>query len=166
MKAGAILAGQLRETRRWTLLLLEDFKGEDWTFQPAPGAQHALWLCGHLACAQDLLVFQRCLGEPATDPEFAAHFPIGSDVPSREASGWPSVERVRTFMDSMQARVEAAVAEMDDAFLAQPATGKDGAAHPHYHDRLGLICHLNRHEAFHTGQIAIIRRLLGKRFLR
>ena len=55
---------------------------------------------------------------------------------------------------------------MDDALLAERAYGADGARHPHYDDKSGAVSHCNRHEAFHAGQIATIRRLLGKSFLR
>ena len=49
---------------------------------------------------------------------------------------------------------------------SEPAFGKDGAVHPHYTDKLGAVSHCARHEAFHAGQLATIRRLLGKPFLR
>ena len=56
MTNAELLARQIDDTRDWTLTLLDDFKGDDWTFQPQSGLPHAVWLCGHLACAQDLLV--------------------------------------------------------------------------------------------------------------
>ena len=50
--------------------------------------------------------------------------------------------------------------------LARPASGKDGNPHQHYQTVRGAVTHCNRHEAFHAGQLALIRRLLGKPFLR
>ena len=47
-----------------------------------------------------------------------------------------------------------------------PAFGKDGGKHPHYDTKLEAIGHISRHEAFHAGQLATLRRLLGKSFLR
>ena len=55
---------------------------------------------------------------------------------------------------------------MSDAKLSEPAYGKDGAPHPHYTRVAGAVGHASRHEAFHAGQIALLRRLLGKQFLR
>jgi hypothetical protein len=55
---------------------------------------------------------------------------------------------------------------MSDSLLAEAAFGGDGKPHPHYKDKCGVVAHCNRHEAFHAGQIAMIRRLLGKSFLR
>lgn len=161
-----MLADQLRRTREWTLMLLAGFEGEEWTFQLKPGAQHALWICGHLASAQDTLVFQRCLGKPVLAPDFRVHFPTGGPVKSAAEHAWPTVDEVRERMADMQRRTEAAVAAMSDALLAEPAFGKDGAPHPHYDTKLGAVSHAARHEAFHAGQIAMIRRMLGKPFLR
>lgn len=168
MNQSEMLIDHLEGTRDWTLKLLADFGGRDWTFQPAAGMAHALWLCGHLACAQDLLVFIRVLGREATLAEdFTGHFPIGASVKSGVEHDYPSVDVVRSTMDDMHRKTLAAISEMNDELFSQPAFAGDGKSiHPHYRTKGGAIAHLNRHEAFHAGQISSIRRLLGKSFLR
>lgn len=166
MTNAELLARNLEGTRDWTQKLLADLQDDDWFFQPAPGMGHALWLCGHLAVAQDLLVHTRCLNAPLGLSEFAAHFPIGAPVKSPAEHDYPSVESVLEKMAVVQDRTIAAVRGMTDDMLAAPAFGKDGTLHPHYRDKAGAIAHCDRHEAFHAGQIASIRRLLGKAYLR
>ncbi len=166
MDTSDILVEQLRRTREWLHMVLSGFEAEDWTYQPATGLQHALWICGHLATAQDTLVFQRCLGKSILSEGFRRHFPIGAPIKSAGEYPWPATEDVPRKMEEMQAATLKAVAGMSDALLAEPAAGKNGAPHPHYATKLGAISHLDRHEAFHTGQVATIRRLLGKPFLR
>ncbi len=161
-----LLADQIEKTRDWTLKLIADLEGDDWLHQPQPGFQHALWLCGHMACAQELLLFQRCLNRPVLDPGFLAHFPIGAEIKSAGEHDWPGSAVVLQKMDEMQHVTLETVAELDDNLLAEPAYGQDGAKHPHYDTKLGAISHIVRHEAFHAGQLATIRRLLGKKFLR
>lgn len=166
MNTAEMLANQIERTREWTLKLLADFSGEEWAFQPAPGLQHALWLSGHLACAQDLLLFQRCLERSELDSGFASHFKIGGPIPAAEAHDWPAPQRVREMMDHMQAVTVKTVRQLSERTLDEPAYGKDGARHPHYDTKREAIAHLARHEAFHAGQLAMLRRLLGKSFLR
>jgi uncharacterized damage-inducible protein DinB len=168
MKYTQMLVDQLEGTRDWTLKLLADLDGDDWTFQPAEGMAHALWLCGHLSCAQDLLVFTRVLGRDAVLAEdFTSHFPIGSPVASTTDHQYPSSSAIRSTMDDMQKRTLAAIGDMTEGQLAEPAFAGDGTSvHPHYRTKGGAIAHLNRHEAFHAGQISSLRRLLGKSFLR
>ncbi len=166
MTLGEVLASQLDGTRDWTLKLLADFEGDDWVFQPAPGLAHALWLCGHLAVSQHLLIHVRCLGRGLLDDSFVSNYPIGGPVPATSEHGYPDSEHVRKVMADVHAQTLAAVRSMSDKLLAEPAFGKDGALHPHYRDKLGAVTHCMRHEAFHAGQLAMIRRLRGKAFLR
>ncbi len=166
MTVSEALAQELDGTRDWTLKLLADLDGDDWFFQPAPGLAHPLWICGHLAVAQHLLIHVRCLNRPFLDEAFAARFPIGGPVPGREETDYPDPATVRATMDEVHARTLEAVGAMSDELLAEPAWGKDGQPHPHYRDKRGAVAHCSRHEAFHAGQLALIRRLLGKPFLR
>lgn len=167
MTKSELLANALDGSREWTRKLIADLEGDEWVYQPAPGAQHALWICGHLAVASDLLVTVRCLHRPAiVAPEFARHFGIGSDVPSARDHGYPSPEAVRAEMDRTHATVLAEIRSLTDVQLEAPAGGAGGGAHPHYGTVMGAVAHAARHEAFHAGQVALLRRLMGKRFLR
>lgn len=166
MTTGQVLADQIRRTREWTLKLLADLQGHEWTFQPRTGLQHPLWIAGHLACSQELLLFQRCLKRSVLNPQFLAHFPVGGDIKSASEYPWPDLAAIRGEMDHMQQTTEETVASLTDELLAEPAFAGDGSRHPHYDTKLGAISHLARHEAFHAGQLAMLRRLLGKRFLR
>lgn len=167
MRLGDVLAEQLNGTREWTQRLVADLRGDDWWFQPASGMGHAAWLCGHLAVSQSVLVHVRVLGAaPVVDAAYAAHFAIGKPVASQSEHDYPSVESIQDVMRSVHARTLDAIRGMDEALLLQPAYGADGAAHPHYRDKLGVVSHCARHEAFHAGQLASIRRLLGRSFLR
>lgn len=166
MTIASVLAGQLAWTRDWTLKLIADLRGDDWSFRPGPGLAHAWYLIGHLAVSQDVLIHARCLGNPILDPAFSAHFPIGAAIASTAEHEYPRVEEIIRVMEDVHAQTLRAVKAMSDSLLAEPAYGKDGAPHPHYRDKCGAISHCGRHEAFHAGQIATIRRLLGKPFLR
>jgi uncharacterized damage-inducible protein DinB len=166
MTTGEVLADQIDWTREWTLKLIADLQGDDWTYQPQPGMQHALWLCGHLACAQELLLFQRCLSQSVLDAGFLTHFPIGGPIKSAGEHDWPDPAVVIQKMEEMQHVTLETVTSLSDGLLAEPAAGQNGAKHPHYDTKFGAISHIVRHEAFHAGQLAVIRRFLGKEFLR
>ena len=169
MAPSELLASQFEGTRAWTLLLLDDLAGDDWTYQPGAGLAHALWICGHLATAQDTLIHTRCLGTSVVDAAFRAHFPLGEPVRSAAEHDYPSIETVLATMADTHKLTCAAIRAMSEAFLSEPAFGADGKTlhpHPHYRDKGGAVIHANRHEAFHAGQIATLRRLRGKTFLR
>lgn len=166
MNATDTLLEALDGSRDWTLKLIADVTGDQWTYQPTAGAQHILWLCGHLASAQETLILVRCLGREKTDATFDAHFPIGRPVRSAAEYDYPPTDLVVRKMAETHARVLEAVSAMTDGQLAERCFGKDGAVHPHYTTRRGAVNHCARHEAFHAGQIALLRRMQGMPFLR
>lgn len=167
MNTGELLATQMDYTRDWTSRLLADFLGDDWTLPIGPGLAHATWTCGHLAVSQDVLVHRRVLGRGIIDDSFAQHFPIGAAVPATSEHEYPPIADILVTMRDVHEQTLAAVRAMSDELLLEPAYAADGKSpHPHYKDKLGAVSHAARHEAFHAGQIAVIRRLLGKQFLR
>ncbi len=166
MSIAAMLADQVDGSRQWTLKLIADVEGDEWTYQPGDGLHHILWLCGHLALTEHALVLTRCLGGDPPDPTFAGHFPIGAPVKSVAEHDYPSPDAVKNRMETTHNRVLEAIRGMSDAALAEPCYGADGTPHPHYSTKGGAIAHCARHEGFHAGQIALLRRLMGKPFIR
>jgi len=166
MKTAQLLADLVDGSRFWTLRLIADLSGDDWSYQPAPGMAHALWLCGHLAASEHVLVHDRCLGKPILEASFLAHFPIGSPVKSAQEHDYPPIKDLLDVMADLHDKTLAAIRGMDDDAFASPCAGAEGKPHPHYTDKAGAFCHCARHEGFHAGQLASIRRLLGKSFLR
>ncbi len=168
MTNAELLAQQMDDTRDWTLKLIADLQDGDWTFQPEPGMAHALWLCGHLTVSQNTLIHIRCLGKKGIlEESFTSHFPIGSPVKSADKHDYPSVESVLSRMREVHEETLRAIRNMSEDLLSQPAYAADGhSPHPHYRDKRGAASHCSRHEAFHAGQVASIRRMLGKSFLR
>lgn len=163
---GSILAEQVDGTRDWTLKLLADVSGEDWTFAPGPGLAHITWTCGHLAVAQDLLIHVRVLGKGVLSADFAKHFPMGGAIAATSEYSYPPISEILATMAEVHRAALAALPGVSEALLEEPCFAKDGAPHPHYKTKFGAVSHAERHEAFHAGQIAMIRRMRGKLFLR
>lgn len=160
------LIESIEGSRDWTLKLIADLSGDDWFFQPSDDLQHALWICGHLASSYQTLILMRCLGRDNAHAEFVSHFPLGGSVKSASVHDYPSPDAVIARMAVIHDETVDGIRGMSDDQLAEPCYGKDGVVHPHYTTKRGAILHCARHEAFHAGQIALLRRLMGKAFLR
>jgi len=163
MKQAEFLAEELIKTRGWTKQLLADFSGADWGYQPQPGMSHAIWLIGHISLAQHGLVAVRCFGEAPLESAYADPFKIGSTPLPVDQHTYPGAEELLTHFDRVQETVVAKVRGMSDEDLTAPVGGKP---HPMFTTKGGAVVHSTRHEAFHTGQIATLRRLLGRAPLR
>lgn len=148
---------------RLTLTLLEDIAPAEW-FQMPQGVTHIAWQVGHLAIAQ----FSLCLlrQRPETDDdrllmpaEFRQKFGRGSQ-PVGDPAANPTPESIRAVSDAVFARVEEELPRYPaedfaaDALVPQP--------HPLFKSRLEALIWCAEHHMMHAGQIALLRRLLGK----
>lgn len=163
MEPAAFLADELAKTREWTKQLLADLDGDDWGFQLKEEMYHATWLVGHIAWAQHGLVMRRCFGEGPLDNAYADPFKIGTTpVPLGEGT-YPAVGDLVAHFDRVQEMVVEKVRGMTGADLE---TTLEGKPHPMFTTKGSAVVHSTRHEAFHAGQIATIRRMLGRSPLR
>jgi hypothetical protein len=107
----------------------------------------------------------RCFGKKFTDhaPEnYLKLFGRGSE-PVGGAANYPPIRDIRAFFERMQQESLQLIRSVDEAALTQPTTGDP---HPMFSDRAGAMSMAAMHETFHAGQIAMIRRIAGKKPLR
>jgi hypothetical protein len=159
------LVDQIKTARQWTNTLLADIAEPDWYTMPGGGVGHTLWQVGHLASSQIALVHSRCFGK-----DFAAHAPASyrdvfgkGSTPSADPRNYPSIKEVRDFSERIQRETLDLVSTMDEAALAEKTAGD---AHPYFSTKAGAVAMVAMHETFHGGQIAQIRRVLGRKPLR
>ena len=162
MNTSELLAEHLDRIRRWTVSLLEDLSEEDWLWPPGPNLGQIAWQVGHIAVAEHGLILVRCAQQPVLEESFLSLFRPGS-TPSSGAEGYPSIAELRDKMDSIHQRALQIVRQLDDSDLQTEPAGKP---HPMFTTKTGAIQMAASHEAFHAGQIALIRRLRGKPALR
>lgn len=130
--------------------------GEDWYIRPPGVPNPAIWTLGHIAYHRGLF-YEMVRGECTYPETWRSLFGMGCE-PLEDPHGYPSVEtchaymeealgRLRVYLEAVTARELAAKPTIESRFLPTKA------------DVLGhLICH----EAHHTGNLALLRRLLGK----
>ena len=158
---------QIVDARNYTLGLIEDVKPEDWFRLPSGGVTHIAWQIGHLAFGEYALALKRTRGVQPGDeallPEmFVKLFGKGSE-PSADASTYPSIEEIRAVFDRVHEQTLAETSAFTEAQLDEAAPPP---AHPAFTTKLGALLYCARHEALHTGQIGLLRRLLGYSSLR
>ena len=132
---------------------------------PAPGVGHVAWQLGHLAVSQIALVHHRCLGKPVDaciDPALRESLGKGS-TPIADPSKYPSIAEIKALFDKTQEQVIATIRNMSDEELDAPAGTEP---HPLFSTKGGALGTAAMHEAFHAGQIAMSRRIWGKKPLR
>lgn len=118
------------------------------------GGNSVTFLAGHLTDSRHFLVTR--LGHPLPNP-LARYL---ADVRSiEEIRELPSLEEIRSAWQSVSGHLQSVLAELTPSELAEPNVHRfplDDSS------RLGMVAFLAQHDSYHLGQIAFLRRQLGK----
>lgn len=143
--------------RRVTSGLLEDVPEDKLLHQPFPGANHAMWILGHIACADDW--FMRTLGpRPSQLPEgWDELFGSGTSLRT-DAAAYPPWTQV---LDQSAARREELVAWFRSLTETELGQALPETLRPFGTTYGVLISTLAWHEGLHAGQLSVVRKSLG-----
>ena len=157
---------RIERARRYTQQFLDGLMPEEWFWHPAEFTTHVAWQVGHLAVAQYNLCLRRIRGRTEADEKFMPEsffdrFKLGS-TPAAGAENNPPLEEIQRVFAAVHRQSLAELAERTDAELDVPAD----PPHPAFQTKLGAVEYTPLHEMVHAGQIALLRRLMGKPPLR
>jgi len=164
MTVNEMLLDQLDSARRITLETFNDLNTGQRLFQPAPDVNHPLWLLGHIAGSEDHLILGFCRGESLLPEEYGTLFAMGSKLLA-DPSGYPAGEEILDHMVRVHEAALDYVRGASQGELDQPPVTfdrLDERARQLFATRGRCVWFHANHEALHTGQMAYIRRLLGK----
>lgn len=141
-----------------TKMYLADITDDEMFVRAVPGSNHLAWQLGHLVASEQSLL--EALG--ADVPDLPAGFADkhGKDnIDSDDPNDFLSKDEYFVLIDRMHKAAEAAIDKTDEADLDKPSPEKLRKFFP----TVGAVLHLTgSHEMMHAGQIAAIRRKLGK----
>ena len=153
------------ETARWlTVSAVEDLTDEEMMFQPADGLNHPLWLLGHIAGSENGLILGACKGQNLLPKGWMGKFGIGSQ-PVADPGVYPERDQILALLEKTHA------AALDYVMSLAPEDLDDRPVEidrfpPGAQERFSTVArcisgHVT-HESSHVGQIAMLRRIMGK----
>jgi len=132
-------------------LNLDGLTHEDSLVQP-PQGNCLNWVVGHLLVHRNKMLLT--LGEPPSwDSEALKRYDRGSEPVTGDGPDVLPLEKLREELASAKEKVVAAIQKAGDEGLAKPS-GKSTAGQ--------FLLVLSMHEAYHTGQLGLLRRIAGK----
>jgi uncharacterized damage-inducible protein DinB len=151
----------IRQTRDYTVRMLETIDPADWFRQPHEGVTHVAWQVGHLAMAEHALCLVRTRGPRPDDEQlipasFLKQFGRES-APDPDPTKYPSTSEIRDIFDRVHRQVLSDLAGLSDTALDESTL----KPHPLFTTKLGALLWCPRHEMSHVGQIGLLRRLMG-----
>ncbi|RMD60835.1 MAG: DinB family protein [Planctomycetota bacterium] len=140
---------------------LADFSGDALVAQPFPGANHALFIMGHLAVS-DAFFLRTIGGTPTAVPEgWDELFGMGAE-PKADIAAYPPEEEVRQAFTKAREELIEHFRSLDEDTLASTVNEPlndvaDCVA--------GLTSFIAMHDGMHTGQTLNLRKALGMPYL-
>ena len=157
---------RIRSSRTFTQAFLEDLTPAEWFWPPPQFTTHMAWQVGHLAVAQYNLCLRRIRGRTADDQSlisdaFIDAFKLGSK-PAAETARNPPLDEIERVFNAVHQQSLSELDGRSDTELGAPVE----QPHPRFKTKLEAIEWCPLHEMVHAGQIAMLRRLMGKPPLR
>jgi uncharacterized damage-inducible protein DinB len=130
---------------------LADISAADLTRRPSEATNHLLWIAGHLASTRASLASM--MGAPIED-----EMSIFSKAIEPGAT-YPSIDEVRSFFVKATGKIQEALPSISAEKLRGPAPF---ALPINDATLLGAIAFFVQHEAYHVGQMGLLRKYLGQ----
>lgn len=159
MNAKDLIRLSLESSRNWLTMLALDLKDSP-TATAGGLPAHPVWILGHAVDGEMGMVCGWILGEEPARPEWKPLFGQGSQ-PVADASAYPSIPELAAEWEKVRARTLQVLGSMSEADFDKPSKAPAGLAH--IFGTVGqCFTMLSLHTAFHAGQIADIRKFLGR----
>jgi hypothetical protein len=130
---------------------------QDWTHQIFPGANHALWIAGHLAMVDNSGIGRFFPTHMIDKPDYGAKFGRQS-TPSADFTDYPPPAEILALMRERRATLITCLEGFTDADFDKPAPP---GLPPFIHNAGQMYSFMAVHEGLHTGQLSMNRRALG-----
>lgn len=158
---------QIEFARRYSLSLLEGLEDEDWFWVPDGYTTHIAWQVGHLAMSEyGLTLFRqrgriREIDNELMSSKFRKLFMRGT-TPLADQETHPQPSEILDVLGRVHAQMQKEIVTFSDGDLDEPTD----PPHAGFATRYGALLFAGNHEMIHSGQIGVIRRLMGKEPLR
>ncbi len=145
----------------WLRKDITELSEEELLFQPNGDRSHIYWLYGHIVGSIDIACFING-EEKVIGPEYSTHFGMGT-VSQKTAEAYPSIQELQETFEKCLERSINAIKSLSDSDLELPPTGElPGPLKEYFKTREDIITGFSHHLAYHSGQIGMIMKMLGK----
>ena len=159
----AIAIRHIEFARNYSRSLLDGLEDEDWFWSPDQFTTHIAWQVGHLAMSEYGLTLFRQRGRDLgidsqlMSSKFRKLFMRGTQ-PVADRSAYPEPSEILEVLDRVHTRMRIEIVGFDGPQLDEPLD----PPHAAYATRYGALLFAGDHEMIHSGQIGMLRRLMGK----
>ncbi|TWT89028.1 DinB superfamily protein [Pseudobythopirellula maris] len=156
----AFASQSLSGARQWTLQLLDDLRDAPLATPCEGGGNHAVWVAGHLAYSQSVLLDCFILGKPNRLEKWKTMFDAGTQ-PTGEEGFYPPLDDLIGAYNVLVDETLDHIDKLEAADFDRPSHAPEEASG--MFGTVGMcLSAAAAHAYFHTGQLADARRALGR----
>jgi uncharacterized damage-inducible protein DinB len=122
--------------------------------RPSRSTNNIKWLAGHLTSTRFSL---KDVAEIEEKDPYATLFGHGQHL--QENIDYPSIDRIRELWNDISDKISAGLSRMPEEVLNGPAPARVPIGDDTFEGMLAFLMH---HEAYHIGQMALLRKQLGR----
>ena len=157
-----IAKAHIQSAREYMLGNLEGLSDDDWFWMPESGLSHIAWQVGHLAMAQYGLTLFRQRGRESDDSKlmsgkFRKRFMKGT-TPNPDRDDHPQPKEILEVLHRVNEQMLVEIDGFDGPQLDEPIEMPYAVSPTRY----GSLIFAGNHEMLHSGQIGMLRRMMGK----
>ena len=150
-------------SKEMALPLIHDLKDEPFKQPTTNGGNHAIWILGHLAYMESVMIHQLIQGkQTCTLSHHKETFDAEGD-PSTDASDYPNFDQLIEDYNSARNETEAYIDSITQDDLQKPALGCPEEWKPYFGTVAQCLDFIAHHPSLHFGQLADIRKSLGRK---
>jgi hypothetical protein len=157
----SLLTDSINFARGYTVELIDTIPQSEWFTMPAGCPSNVAWQVGHLATAEARLLLLRACGRDVEAEGLpAGYIPLflRTMVVEPDPARYPPAQEIRAVFDRIH---EAALRALKDLGDNDLDTVVEGAQHRLCRTKFEFLRWCSHHEFLHSGQIGLIRRMLG-----
>jgi len=152
-------------SRSMTLGLIMDLKDKPLAQPTVNGGNHALWILGHLAHSESSLLNGMIQGKETCTLEHLKEQFAFQTQPSLDASTYPSIDSLLSDFETARTETLAFLETLTDADLDLPAPGCPEEWKEYFGTIGQCFTMISIHPTMHYGQLADIRKALGRELM-
>jgi len=163
MKAIDFITMSMTASREMSLLLINDLRDEPVAQPTIAGGNHAIWILGHLAYMESVMIHQM-IGGKETCPlgSYKELFDADGD-PSTNAASYPEIDELLSKYEDARTDTIAYIQSCTEESIDHPALGCPEEWKPFFGTIAQCLDFIAHHPSLHFGQLADIRRSLGRK---
>ncbi len=163
MQTISYISMSMNASKEMSLTLINDLKDQPFAQPTSNGGNHATWILGHLAYMESVMIHQMIQGKDTCTLSHLKAVFDAEGAPSTDASLYPSFDQLLKEYDTARNETDAYLETISETDLQQPALGCLDDWKPYFGTIAQCLDFIAHHPSLHFGQLADIRKSLGRK---